>query len=108
MHFDSAEDEIYLPYFELGLNFTAISVIKYEAQIQDLKYPIGYNSFMMAQTKRNAIGYGGFASAGLRLNYVKNMYVDFGATILFQRLGLLEIKPAFKPSFELYIRFIYR
>lgn len=108
MHFDNGKDKLYFPYFELGLNFTAISVVKYEAQIQDLKYPLGYNSFLMAQTKRNAIGYGVFASAGLRLNYVKNIFVDFGGTVLYQKLGLLEIKPAIKPSFELYFRFIYK
>jgi hypothetical protein len=108
LHFDRGTDETYLPYFEIGLNFTAISVVKYDAQIFDLKYPLGYNSFMMPQTKRNAIGYGVFASSGLRLNYVKNIVVDAGAAVLYQRLGLIEIKPAFKPSFELYLRFIYR
>ncbi len=110
-------DKIFQPFLEAGVNFNNTRVIENKIAINNLEYSlinvygnspyIPNTQMQVYETRLGGLGVGGFASAGFRMVFSKNISLDPGFTFLWNKANL-EGYGAYKPHYSVWMRFCFQ
>lgn len=111
LHHDVGDNYKAMTFFEWGLNFNAMKVLKHEILIEEtLRYSLlsqtTYQNNQFEIRNRTGTGFGGYAAFGVRMGFEKNIALDFGLKGYFQRIKFIENQ--YNVFSELlFVRFVY-
>lgn len=107
LHHDVGDNYKAMTFFEWGLNFNAMKVLKHEILIEEsLRYSLLYQFNQFEVRNRTGMGFGAFAAFGVRMGFENNMALDFGLKGYFQRVKFVDNQYNMFSEL-LFIRFVY-